>query len=82
MDNDIIFQILDWSWYHEEDTSDDSMQKYVIRLFGRTPKNETIYVKVNNYTPFFYIEVPNSWRDYMTSILLAEVKKKHLLEKP
>jgi DNA polymerase elongation subunit (family B) len=81
MNNDIIFQILDWSWYHEEDSSEESLKKYVIRLFGRTQENQTIYVKVNNYTPFFYIEVPNSWRDYMTPILLAEVKKKAFIRK-
>ena len=81
INKDIIFQILDWSWYHEEDLSDDSSKKYVIRLFGRTPENQTIYVKVNNYTPFFYIEVPNNWRDYMTTILLEEVKKKAFIRK-
>jgi len=79
--DDVIFQILDWNWYHEEDSTDDSTQKYVIRLFGRTQDNQTIYVKVNNYTPFFYIEVPNNWRDFMTKILLDEVKKKAFIRK-
>jgi DNA polymerase elongation subunit (family B) len=82
MNNDIIFQILDWTWYHEEDEiSDELKQKYVIRLFGRTQDKKTIYVKVNNFTPFFYIEIPNNWRDYMTSILMEEVKKKAFIRK-
>ena len=40
----MIFQIVDWNYFHEED--DDGIKPYKIRLFGRTKENKTIYVCV------------------------------------
>jgi DNA polymerase elongation subunit (family B) len=80
--SDLIFQILDWNWYHEgdapteENKDDDYDKKYVIRLFGRTLDNRTIYVKVNKFTPYFYIELPNNWRNSSNLLLMNEVKKR------
>ena len=70
----MIFQILDWSWNHEEDGEG---KKYVINLFGREKDfpHKSVYVKVNNYTPFFYIEMPNNWRDCNTDLLIVQVKE-------
>jgi len=32
----------------------------VIHLFGLTPENQSVYVKVNGFTPYMYIELPES----------------------
>ena len=72
--NDIIFQIIDWSNFQiEEDTDEDTIKKYKLRIFGRTKKNKTVYVQVDNYTPFFYVEIPNNWRKYQIDKLVEEV---------
>ena len=35
--DELIFQISDWDYFHEDDGSDEaSVQKFIIRLFGTT----------------------------------------------
>lgn len=71
----IKFQILDWQQYNEEiEDTRSSIQvykndeenvpmklKYKISLFGRTDTNQTIHVKIEDYSPFFYVEIPTEW---------------------
>ena len=73
--NDISFQILDWvdfniedildnSNNNDDDNNDDnnelkSINKFGVRLFGLTDKNETICCTVTDYTPYFYIKLDN-----------------------
>lgn len=75
---DMLFQILDWNYYHEETNEDNEEEKigkdYVIRLFGRTDDNKSIYVKVTNYTPYFYIEIDEKWRNDMVDKLIDHTK--------
>jgi DNA polymerase elongation subunit (family B) len=70
---EIIFQPIDWSYTHEQD--DDCSNIFVIRLFGRTKQNKTIYVKVVNYLPYFYVEIPIEWDEYKGRILYNYLKK-------
>lgn len=69
------FQISDWNSYHELDG--DDMEKYVIQLFGRTEDDKETCIKVTDYTPFFYVEVPSDWNkkqaDKFVSILKSRV---------
>ena len=84
MNEDTIFQILDWNYYHEEvepetEEKDEkrkiaSQKEYIIRLFGRTNTNKTIYVKVNKFTPYFYIEIDENWRSDKVNKLINYVK--------
>lgn len=76
--NDIKFQILDWNNYHEKDDIEDeeSGQSYVIRLFGRTDDDKSCYVKVVNYTPYFYIEIDDDLRELQIERLLQSVKNR------
>ena len=55
------FNILDWSFFHEMD--DEDVERYVIRLFGRTDDDRTIYVRVDGYTPYFFVEIPPYWNE-------------------
>jgi hypothetical protein len=41
--DDIVFQTLDWDYFHEED--DEGNKKFVIRLFGKTKNISSL---VNN----------------------------------
>jgi len=84
----IKFQIIDWNQYHEcdnddeDDSSEENKQnknvnlKYKIRLFGRTEGKKSIYVNVINYTPFFYIKIPNEWTLTKIMTLINFLKSK------
>lgn len=75
VNNDIKFQILDWNSHYVENEINDvnnnstnavipntiTIKQYTIRLFGRTIDNKTIYVQVNDYTPYFYICIDETW---------------------
>jgi DNA polymerase elongation subunit (family B) len=74
LNDDLIFQILDWRYYHEE--NDEGQKLYTIRLFGRTNENKTVYAKINKYTPFFYVKLPDGWKQSMVDILINEIKKR------
>jgi DNA polymerase elongation subunit (family B) len=55
----------------EQDTAEDSetesqkkkqyVGKYVIEIFGRTEKDKSVYVKVEDFTPYFFVEIPKKW---------------------
>ena len=62
----LLFQAIDWKDFNEY--SDNTLQ-YIIRIFGRTLSNESICVKVLNYNPHFYIEVPDDWKHDMATKL-------------
>jgi len=72
--NDVLFQILDWNPYHEDD--DNGQKIYAIRLFGMTKDDRTICVNVKKYTPYFYVKIPENWRASMVDSLMTYVKKK------
>lgn len=76
----IIFQIIDWGQYNEDEIAEysdeleeelgiekEEFTRYKIRLYGRTQDNKSIVVNVNNYTPFFYVKIPTEWT--MTKIM-------------
>ena len=87
MDNSdsIIFQILDWSQFHEPVTNNESLSdgeeeeeylEYKIRLYGRTNENKSIFVNVENFTPFFYIEIPMEWKNNQAFMLINYIKSR------
>ena len=71
--NDFVFNILDWHDFDEVDDSNDEIdsdskakysdtdKKYVIKVFGRTQDGESVYLKINNFPPHFYILLPESF---------------------
>ena len=74
MKDNIKFNILDWNYYH--DTSSEDEDEYTIRLFGRTITDKTIYVQVNKYTPYFYVEIPHYWEKYKVNLFINGLKDK------
>ena len=84
------FQIYDWLEDHEyiEECSDDDestedsdspknkqLPKFIIHTFGRTLDGKSVYSKIVNYTPYFYIGIPNSWGPTMAKRNLKTIKK-------
>ena len=78
---DIIFQINDWQCYDEvpddsdlEEDTDNS--KYVINIFGINEKNESISVKVTDFQPRFYVNIPKSWNSIKIKLFIEYIKSK------
>ena len=74
---DIIFQISDWDFYHEEDTSTDVViKKYILRLYGTTKEQKKIFVKVVDFTPYFFVKIPSFWQKDKEIIFIDELKRR------
>jgi DNA polymerase elongation subunit (family B) len=68
----ILFNALYWDSYNDEDDDD----KYEIRLFGKTIDKKTVYVNVNNFTPYFYVSIPSFFDNNKITMFIREIKKK------
>ena len=76
-DVDIVFQVIDWDHTHEETSDgDNTVRKYVIRMYGTTKENKKIFVKVTNFTPYFYVEIPKHWKTDKIKVFIDEVKRR------
>ena len=66
------FQLYDWMEDHESeelDSDDESSEEdsaknlhYIIHTFGRTMEGKSVYMKIVNFTPYFYIKLPTNWK--------------------
>ena len=70
----IEFQISDWNSYHEIDEEEE--HKYVIQLFGRTEDDKDVCLKVTDFTPFFYVGVPDTWTYNVVEQFVTCLKKR------
>ena len=76
------FQIYDWLEDHEIEKDEDSSEEdsptnkgnyyYIIHTFGRTLEGKSVYMKIVNFTPYFYLKLPERWTK---GIAKANVKK-------
>lgn len=57
---DLEFQALGW---HAEDIEVDEREpsKYIIKIFGKTKDGHSVAATVKNFTPYFYVKVPDNW---------------------
>ena len=74
MKDQLIFQTLDWDFFHDEDNT--GTKKFYMRMFGMTKSQETVYLQVEDFKPYFYFEMPSKWRKNHVSTFLEEIKKK------
>ena len=57
---DLIFQTLDW--YCEDFVNEDSgFMEYKIFVFGISDLGSPVSLRINDFYPFFFIEVPITW---------------------
>ena len=80
---DYELQIVDWYDYNEDCNDSDSEteeeynnKKFVIRIFGVDKDNNSVSVKVKNFKPRFYLNIPNSYDTNKVKILINEIKNK------
>jgi len=63
------FQIYDYMEDHEKiDESDsdsennsETLPRFIIHVFGRTLEGKSVYCRLKNFTPHFYIKLPSKW---------------------
>ena len=88
-DKCLEFQVYDWveDHYMEKNAEDsDSENKYklgeyIIHMFGRTMDGKSVYAKVTDFTPYFYLDLPKEWLKYSNKQLEIELNnfKKYLI---
>ena len=75
---DIIFNVVDWNdlddFEDDEDTNFDSY--YNIEAYGRTEDNKSVYCKITNFTPYFFVEIPRSWKKLHVDRFVNFIKTK------
>lgn len=70
----LIFQISDYNSYHEIDGENE--EKYVMQIFGRTEDDQDVCLKIVEFTPFFYVEIPSNWGKTQVNIFIEALKRK------
>jgi DNA polymerase elongation subunit (family B) len=50
-------------------------KRFVIQMFGINEQGQTCCIIVNNYEPFFYVKVPETWGFDAKARFIAELKK-------
>jgi DNA polymerase elongation subunit (family B) len=73
VDSDVKFQILDVDSYHRVD--DDGNKHFDITLFGKTPEDESVFVNVEGFTPYFFVEIDSHWRKEIVERIINSVRK-------
>ena len=67
----IEFQIYDWVEDHEvinnnsdnDDYDNQPVGEYIIHIFGRCEDGKSVYAKIKDYTPYFYILLPSKYQN-------------------
>lgn len=70
---DVEFQILDIDHYHIED--DDEKKRFNMMLFGKTKDDKSVYVNIEGFHPYFYVEIDSRWRMPVIQKIIADVQK-------
>lgn len=95
--DDLSFQIIEWHAMDEECENDDSEvsdvsevsdnynkvenKKYVMRCFGVTSDGTSITCKITDFTPFYYIKVPDDFNKIKLTRFLSYLEDSWVLKK-
>ncbi len=71
--NDVELQILDIDFYHVDD--DDDINHFNMMLFGKTKEDKSVYVNIEGFTPYFYVEVDANWKTHIIQNIVKDVQK-------
>jgi len=76
INKDIIFNVIDWNDYDAYDDDDPDDSSYVIEAYGNTENNKSVYLKILDYTPYFFVEIPKNWQPSIISRFVNYIKSK------
>jgi DNA polymerase elongation subunit (family B) len=66
--------------HDDHDDGDDDGEKYInkykAQIFGRTAKGESVAVTITDFTPFFFVQVPDNWTGTHLKLLVNGLKEK------
>ena len=72
-------QIIDWKTnkeiLNEDSEESDEISQYEIHLFGITETKQSVHITVQNFKPFFYIEIPQYWDNFKVQRLISKLKE-------
>jgi len=71
----MLFQILDWQGYDELNDDDEYEYEYKIRLFGKTKEQKTVCIHVDQFEPFFFVEMDKSWKTSQIAKIMERVQQ-------
>ena len=70
----LIFQADSWTVKDEKD-DETGKHSFVMRVFGTTLEGYSVHLKITDYTPFFYIEIPEEKQDTWTITQTNQLRK-------
>ena len=74
------FQIISWNKLDKEINDDEYDLEYKIYAFGVTENNKSICVEINEFTPYFYVKIPDhlqkTWNDFKTEQVRLYLRNK------
>ena len=73
-DQKLRFQIISWEKFDVEINGDENDLEYKIYAFGITDTDNSICVEINEFTPFFYVKIPDHLQDNWTDFKTEQVK--------
>lgn len=86
-EDSLNFQSLEWLDFNEsieeleEDTYGPTNDTYIIRCFGSLKDGTSVSVNITDFTPFFYIKVPDAWRKKDINLFLDSLSDTSTLSK-
>ena len=70
----VSFQVISWE---SDDIVEDDGRSFRITLFGRNEEHQSVACHVH-FEPYFFLEIPNHWRDFHVMNLIQEKLPKYL----
>ena len=74
MSDELIFQIIDWQEYNDRADVETELidyktklprvihpTRYYINMYGRTQDEKSVCLRVEDFKPYFFVEIPESW---------------------
>jgi len=60
----------------DDDTSKKSfpIKKFILNIYGRTADSKSVHCIIKNYKPYFYIEIPSTWKSNHIELYINKVK--------
>jgi hypothetical protein len=73
---EINFQCLSWNEGDFEKEEDSELLQYEIYISGVNKLGQSVSVRVLNFTPYFYVLVPDSWTKRSAELFYKHIKGK------
>ena len=46
---------------HDDNDYSNKQMKYIINMYGVDSNSQSIYVKIHDFKPYFYMKIPDNW---------------------